>query len=292
MSTQMLSAFEKQIIAGLSFKAGLVATLLDAWSGVSENLTQTERSLIDLAQLGVTEERATREVLEKSVELGLLDKSSLGFYPKPGAHGRFQRLALELHAIEYYISSVHVDVTQTSVVLTKPAKPSTLEQKLSELGWRTSDLEQTDHAFQSMVRSAHFRVVVMTPFFDVKGATWLQELFSLTQDGVEHVLVLRSLENPKADDYPIGYDSIKDWLKENKIRVFNYSIPRIEGKGRETFHAKVLLCDQKTAYLGSSNMTSASIFHSMEMGVALSGRAAADVAVVIEAVLGSAIEWI
>lgn len=292
MSTQMLSAFEKQVIAGLSFKAGLVATLLDAWSGISENLIQTERSLIDLAQLGVTEERATREVLEKSVKLGLLDKAALGFRPRPGVHGRFKRLALALHAIEYYISFVHVDVTRTSVVLTKPAKPSTLEQKLSELGWRTSDLEQTDHAFHSMVRSAQFRVVVMTPFFDVKGATWLQELFSLTKVGIEHVLVLRSLENPTWDDYPIGYDSIVCWLKEHNVRVFNYSIPRIEGKGRETFHAKVVLCDQDAAYLGSSNMTSASISHSMEMGVAVSGRAAADVAVVIEAVLGSAIEWI
>jgi phosphatidylserine/phosphatidylglycerophosphate/cardiolipin synthase-like enzyme len=287
----MLSSFEKQVIAGLAFKAGLAATLLAAWSAIPEDFFQSERSLIDLAQLGVTEERAAREVLEKSVELGLLDKASTGFRPRSGTHSKFQRLALALHSIEYYITSIHLDATRASIVLTKPAKPSILEKKLSDLGWRTSDLEPTEHAFHSMVRSARFRVVVMTPFFDIKGAKWLQELFSLTEVGVDCVLVLRSLENPTWDDYPSGYDSIVSWLNEHNVRVFNYSMPRIEGKGRETFHAKVVLCDHNVAYLGSSNMTSASISHSMEMGVTVSGRAAADVAVVIEAVLATAIEF-
>jgi phosphatidylserine/phosphatidylglycerophosphate/cardiolipin synthase-like enzyme len=291
MSTQRLTAFEKQVIEGLAFKAGLAATLLDAWSEIPHTLVQSERSLVNLAQLGVTEERATREVLEKSVEVGLLDKVTTGFLPRTGTHNKFQRLALSLHAIEYYTSSIHVDATRTSVVLTKPAKPSTLEQKLSQRGWRTSDLEPTDSAFHSMCRSAKSRVVVMTPFLDVKGAAWLKELFSVTMPRVERILVLRSLESPTKDDYPNGYDSIAEWLGEQSIRVFNYSIPKLDGKGRETFHAKVLLCDYEIAYLGSSNITSASISHSMEMGVTVSGRAAADVAVVIEAVLDSAKEW-
>jgi hypothetical protein len=38
-------------------------------------------------------------------------------------------------------------------------------------------------------------------------------------------------------------------------------------------------------------MTVASLEHSMEMGVALYGRAAADVAVVLDAVLNTAVEW-
>ena len=71
----------------------------------------------------------------------------------------------------------------------------------------------------------------------------------------------------------------------------NYSLPRSNTFGRETFHAKVVLCDSDTAYLGSSNMTSASLEHSMEMGVALRGRAAADVAVVVEAVMKAAQPW-
>jgi phosphatidylserine/phosphatidylglycerophosphate/cardiolipin synthase-like enzyme len=288
---QKLEAFEKHVVTGLAYKAGLAAALLDAWSELSATSIQSERSLIDLVQMGVTEERAAREVLEKSVELGLLDVAPSGFRSRENAHSRFKRLAFALNAIEHYVSSVHKDATIVRIVLTKPSRPSMLEQKLSECGWKTSELESTDRAFHRMVRSAQRRVVVMTPFFDVKGASWLQELFSLVQPGVERVLVLRSLEDSTRKDYPDGYDSIAPWLKVESVHVYNYSIPRIEDSGRETFHAKVVLCDRDAAYLGSSNMTAASLEHSMEMGVALQGRAAADVAVVLDAVVGAAFRW-
>lgn len=85
-----------------------------------------------------------------------------------------------------------------------------------------------------------------------------------------------------------GSDTIRPWLTERGIRVFDYSIRRADGVGRETFHAKVLLCDRHLAYIGSSNMTSASLEHSMEMGVVLEGHAAAIVAEVLDAVLAAA----
>ena len=100
-------------------------------------------------------------------------------------------------------------------------------------------------------------------------------------------LILRSLEDSTRKAYPFGFDTISPWLKAQGVRVFNYSIPRMEG-GRETFHAKAVLCDRSTAYLGSSNVTAASLEHSMEMGVVLEGRAAAGVAEVIDAVLAAA----
>jgi len=71
----------------------------------------------------------------------------------------------------------------------------------------------------------------------------------------------------------------------------NYSLLRSSTFGRETFHAKVVLCDNDTAYLGSSNMNSASLEHSMEMGVVLKGRAAADVTVIVDAVMKAAQPW-
>lgn len=138
-----------------------------------------------------------------------------------------------------------------------------------------------------MVRAAQRRVVVMTPFFDSTGAAWLQELLSCVSPGVERTLILRSLEDKMRKDYPFGFDTLSPWLKAQGIRVFNYSIPRMEG-GRETFHAKVVLCDRNAAYLGSSNVTAASLEHSMEMGVVLEGRAASTVSEVIDAVFAAA----
>lgn len=196
------------------------------------------------------EESASRYLLERSVGLGLVESTSAGFRPLGGAHTRFLRLAFALNAVEYYRSFMHRDATMAQVVLTKPPQPSVLEQKVSTLGWRTTDLEPTEHAFHSMVRAAQRRVIVMTPFFDNTGAAWLQELLSYVPPGVERTLILRSLEDGTRKDYPLGYDAISPWLKAQDVRVFNYSIPRID-EGRETFHAKAVLCDGRVAYLGS-----------------------------------------
>ena len=290
MPTQKLTAFEQTVLAGLAEKAGLAAAVLEAWAGLPAGSAQSARSLIDAAQLGVTEEGATQGLLERSTSLGLIELTPAGYKPRNGAHERFPRLAFALHAVEHYRSSVHRDATVTQVVLTKPPRPSMLEQKLSALGWRTTELEATEHAFHGMVRAAKRRMIVMTPFFDSTGAAWLTELLSNVSPGVERILILRSLEDNTRKDYPFGFDAISQWLKVEGVRVFNYSIPRMDG-GRETFHAKAVLCDRSTAYLGSSNVTAASLEHSMEMGVVLEGRAAAGVAEVIDAVLAAATPW-
>ena len=291
MSAQKLTAFEQAVVAGLADKSALAALVLDAWSQMPPDAPQTARSLVSAAQLGLTQEGATAELMQRACGLGLLNPASAGsFLAVPSAHSRFSRLSFALHAIEYYRSSVHRDATVAQVVLTKPARPSVLEQKLRDLGWRTTDLEPTDHAFHALVRAAQSRVVVMTPFFDAKGAVWLKELLALVAPGVERVLVLRSLEDKTRKDYPMGFEHLAPWLKTEAVKVFNYSLARPAG-GRETFHAKAVLCDRTAAYLGSSNINTASLEHSMEMGVLLHGRAAAGVADVVEAVLSAASPW-
>jgi phosphatidylserine/phosphatidylglycerophosphate/cardiolipin synthase-like enzyme len=283
-----LTAFEKRVISALAGQATLAAALLEAWSRLPCDSPQTARSLTRVAQLGVTEERGAQEILAAAVGLGLTDKNSDGYSVRPTVAVSLRRLAFALRAISHYRASVHSDVTTARVVLTKPPRPSALENELTNLGWRTADLEATEHAFRAMVQEARARVVVMTPFFDERGARWLQELFDNVAVGVSAILVLRSLEDTMRPDYPTGYPSIAPWLKAKGVQVYNYSAPRLDGRGRETFHAKVVLCDSDRAYVGSTNLTTASLEHSMEMGVALTGKAAADVAVIIRAVLAVA----
>jgi phosphatidylserine/phosphatidylglycerophosphate/cardiolipin synthase-like enzyme len=291
MSTQKLSAFERVIVTTLADKAGLAASVLEAWADVPTASVQSARSLVNVAQLGLAEEGSTEEVLIRLAGLGLVDAIQHGFKARHDAREQFLRLALALFSIDFYQSAVHRDSTVAQVVLTRPPRPSALEEKLLDLGWRTASLDPTDHAFHDIVRAAQSRVVVMTPFFDVIGATWLRELLSHTAVGVERTLILRSLEDSTRKDYPVGLDAISPWLRANGIQVFNYSIRKLDG-GRETFHAKSVLCDRNAAYLGSSNMTSASLEHSMEMGVVLKGRAAASVADVVDAVLAAGTRWI
>jgi phosphatidylserine/phosphatidylglycerophosphate/cardiolipin synthase-like enzyme len=291
MAIQKLTAFEQEVLAALADRAALAAVLLETWTDLPTDSVQSARSLLNAAQLGVTEESATQALLEQLEQLRLAEAASGGFRPRADVHRQFSRLAFALHAVEQYRAFIHQDATVAQVVLTKPARPSALEQKLAELGWRIADLDPTDHAFLGMVREARRRVVVMTPFFDSTGAAWLRELLSLTSPGIERTLILRSLELTTRKDYPVGFNVISPWLKAHGIQVFNYSIERTEGR-RETFHAKAVICDRSAAYLGSSNMTAASLEYSMELGVVLKGRAAASVADVVDAVLAAATRWL
>ncbi|WP_035813109.1 hypothetical protein, partial [Cupriavidus sp. UYPR2.512] len=168
-----LTAFEQQVLSALGRHAGLAAALFDAWAQLPPTSVQTVRSLVDLAQLGVTEEGAVAQVLRIAGEIGLVEPAPPGYKPKGTCHGRFGRLAFALNCIEHYATAVHRDQTEVQVVLTKPPRPSILEQRLAALGWRTADLEPTEHAFHGIVQAAEKRVVVMTPFFDQKGANWL-----------------------------------------------------------------------------------------------------------------------
>lgn len=286
-----LTAFERTVLGSLAPRAAVAGRVLAAWAENPSSAPQTPQSLAALAQLGVTEERAVAEMLHAAHLVGLLERSGAGFVPGPNRAGLFERLALALNSVAYYRDAVHQDSTVARVVLTKPPRPCVLEKELDRLGWRTFEIDPTDRAFTRMVQEAVHRVVVMTPFFDEVGARWLQELFEGVPSAVEKVLVLRSLERPSSQDYPRGFDAIKGWLQQHGVQVFNYSVPR-PGTGRETFHAKVLLCDDHTAYLGSSNITAASLEHSMEMGVELTGRAARDVSSVIQAVVASSVRYL
>ena len=283
-----LSAFEKQAIAALSTRAALAARILETWATLPAGSSQTAASVTALAQLGVTEERRAQQVLADAASAGLLVRQGGGYVMRAQGQPALVRLAYALRAIDFYVSQVHQDETEARVVLTKPPRPSCLEHELGNLGWHTAGIEPTEHAFISLAQEAVKRVVVVTPFFDVKGALWLRELFQQVGKGVLKVLVLRSLDDPGRYDYPAGFDAIAAWLKSEGVAVYNYSIPRVDGMGRETFHAKIVLCDDQAAYVGSSNLNSASLEHSMELGVVLKGRAALDAGTVVEAVLRAA----
>jgi phosphatidylserine/phosphatidylglycerophosphate/cardiolipin synthase-like enzyme len=280
-----LSAFEERVLKALEPRAALAFRALQVWSELPPESVQTVKSLTEAAHLGVTEESALAEVFSAGLDVELFEAAGSGFRVKEGLHRLLSRLAFALEAIDHYRTTLHCDDTKVQVVLTKPPQPSVLEQRLEDVGWRATDLEPTDRAFLRLVQMARRRVVVMTPFFDTKGAAWLKELFSQTAPGVVRQLILRSLESPDRPDYPAGFPVLAPWFREQSVEVFNYSLSRPNGGGRETFHAKVVLCDRDAAYLGSSNLNHASLEYSMEMGIAMRGRAAAQVDDVIGAVI-------
>jgi phosphatidylserine/phosphatidylglycerophosphate/cardiolipin synthase-like enzyme len=286
MPTGDLTSFEMEVVSALAFRAALAARILEAWSRFDATAPpQTARSITSIAGLGVTEERGAEEIFARAVEANLIQKREWGFVVNPGARHLLPRLAHALYTVHYYASSVHADESTASVVLTKPPRPNALEAALDGLGWQTADLEQTNRAFMTMAQNARKRFVVMTPFFDHGGSEWLQALLQQTARGVSRYLVLRSLEDRSRGDYPTGIERVRGWLRAEAVCVYNYSLPRVIGAGRETFHAKVILSDDTDAYVGSANLTTASLGYSMEMGLAVTGKAARRISLVVDAVL-------
>lgn len=278
-----------KVIEALSERASLCRRLFAAWARLSPRMRVDARSLASLASLGVTDELGTQQVLNELAQLSLTVREGEQYVATDTLQSELRSLALAFAGIDHYREHVHRDLTLARVILTRPELSTALETRLLERGWRLSAIESTDQAFLSIVRCARRRLVVMTPFLDEKGAAWLKQLVVQVPEGVAVVLVLRGLEEPARRD-AVGFAGIQTWLAERGVRVINYSLLRPGGR-RESFHAKVVLADDRLAYVGSANVTGWSLDYSMELGVVLDGQAAAEIAEVVEAVLQAATLW-
>jgi phosphatidylserine/phosphatidylglycerophosphate/cardiolipin synthase-like enzyme len=58
------------------------------------------------------------------------------------------------------------------------------------------------------------------------------------------------------------------------VSVYEYALPSMLPSGRETFHAKLVLADASSFYVGSSNFMGSALDRSLECGVIVSGEAA------------------
>jgi len=286
-----LSPTSLRLIEQLSDRANLCQAIFSAWTLLSEGAAVGVRDLTAAAGLSVSEEHGTDEILRTLGGMGFIVSRGAKWVPTPGFQSLTSELAIAFAAIDHYRGDVHQDATEAQIVLTRPTQALKLEAILAEAGWRTSTTEETNQAFTALMQRARRRVVVMTPFLDDRGATWLKELLSPLSEHLDLVLVLRSLEDRTKWDYPTGFLLLRDWLRQRGVKILNYSLPRDPQPSRETFHAKIVLADDDVAYVGSSNFTGASRDYSMEMGVVVKGRAAQEISLVVEAVMEAADGW-
>ena len=194
--------------------------------------------------------------------------------------------------LSFILEGIHLTTEQFNseqkpeIVLTRPKEPSELDKALKVSGPKIVRIQETKNAFRDMADQASNRFVVMTPFLDSEGAVWLQDLFSLVDEGVEKILILRFLhKGPNDRNYPQGYSTIAQFLIENGVKVYDFAVTRPGTQFLETFHAKSILVDQKVAYVGSANMNKYSLDNSMEMGVLLKGETVNLVSVILNAIL-------
>lgn len=169
----------------------------------------------------------------------------------------------------------------TRLVVTLPGDQSRFGQALKrQVGEAFTTLTDTHDAFTHIARRAVERLVIMVPFIDRAGAAWAAELFEATQ-ATQRLLILRDATQLTA----CGQAGLR--LRTVATEVFDYCFTDGEDTAAlgETFHAKVVLADGVSAYVGSANLLRRSRYSNLECGILVDGPGALAVAMLIDTVL-------
>ncbi|GJL95935.1 MAG: hypothetical protein DHS20C05_23400 [Hyphococcus sp.] len=168
------------------------------------------------------------------------------------------------------------------LVVTMPQEPSRIASSLAKHAEASfTALTNTQDAFIHLARRAKDRLVVMTPFIDVSGASWAGDLFEAT-NAPNKTLIVRDAAQLDA----CGTQGTR--LKALSSNVWDYAFYDSGDNSQtqlETFHAKIVLADGAAAYVGSANFLHRSREHNLECGFLLDGDAVAPVSILIDAVL-------
>jgi phosphatidylserine/phosphatidylglycerophosphate/cardiolipin synthase-like enzyme len=195
-----------------------------------------------------------------------------------------RRLANLLRGAEHY-RRLRLDPSRTELVVTMPIMPSYLDAELPNLTGHPGGYTTTSEAFLRVSQTASCRLVVMTPFIDQHGFEWLRRVLATTQSHVEKIIVLRDVDQYAAE-LAVHHAA---WLRALNVSVRDYYLPHSSAEGRvlpvETFHAKIILADERLAYVGSANMLGSGDGTSLEAGVLIDGRAVTQIAGLVGGIL-------
>jgi hypothetical protein len=172
----------------------------------------------------------------------------------------------------------------TRLVVTLPGEHSRFGEALKRhAGEAFTTLTDTHDAFTHIARRAIDRLVIMVPFIDRAGAAWAAELFEATP-AAQRLLILRDASQLAA----CGQAGAR--LRALATAIFDYCITDGDNGAAlgETFHAKVVLADGVSAYVGSANLLRRSRHSNLECGVLVDGAAAQAVALVVETAISVA----
>lgn len=174
----------------------------------------------------------------------------------------------------------------TRLVVTLPGDKSRFAEALKRhAGEAFTSLTDTQDAFIHVAHRAVGRLVIMVPFIDKAGAMWAAELFAATS-ATSRLLVLRDASQLAG----CGDAGVR--LKSLATGVFDYCFSEGDGDDAvlgETFHAKIVLADGVSAYVGSANLLRRSRHSNLECGMLVDGPSALAVSVLVDTVLAVAL---
>lgn len=207
-----------------------------------------------------------RRALNKLIRAGVFSlNSSTGLYL---LNWQYDELPLLISFLEGVIfNQTQVPDLNDELVISFPAGGK-LESAAEKAGFLRNKLTLTLPAFEEMAISSEQSLTVMTPFLDEHGVLHIIDLFSRCDADIEKNLILRFLDiDSEHKQYQWAYHKYSQDIADLGVNVYDFSLDRESSSLKETFHAKIISCDDAMAYIGSANMNQYSFFGSMEMGV-------------------------
>lgn len=191
-----------------------------------------------------------------------------------------ERAAVNLEGIAMY-QRIHKDRDTVRLVITEPGQNSALRNEITRRHAIPPSVFQTTDALINLARGAKREFIVLVPFIDDEGAEFLLTLFSLCADTVHRCLICRPISEPHCGP---AFRRRREAFANLGVRAYEYALPAALPSGRETFHAKIVLADDSSFYVGSSNLMGSALERSLECGVIVDGESARHLYNVLDAV--------
>ena len=233
---------------------------------------------------GLSSER-TRMLIDSFVELRILERSS-GILTCILSQSDARDGSIFLRGAAYATFEFR-DSNSVEIVLSPPLHPSRLMEVLPKQKFGWARLHNTRDALIALAATARNRLAILSPFLDDVGMDWVEELFAAPVPMVERILIVRGSDLASRELLEFRRD---EHIRQG-IKVYRYAIEHdsnTRDSKIETFHAKIVLCDRDSAYIGSSNMNRASRELSLECGVHIGGPCVRPVATLVDSILSIA----
>ncbi len=278
-------AGDADIIRCASPWPGKAAQLLEAFAALGPGNWSLE-TISATAAAGIAPGDAA-QILDSLAAADVCNAADDLTWSTPLNHTELVRLSTLLRGAEHF-RRLRTDFANLELAVTLPMAPSALEAHLPGAPGRPGGYIDTPAAFLRVASAAQERFVVLSPFVNRSGFEWLRSLMSSVNGRVQKVLVLRDISLYSVD-LAVHH---RDWLQALGVSVLDYNLSHPAKARRalpiETFHAKIVLADDRLAYIGSANFLGSGSGTSLEAGVIVDGRAAAQVARLVDGVVRAA----
>ena len=130
-----------------------------------------------------------------------------------------------------------------------------LSRVLASVGYKESRNDRTDAFIRGSMEKFKKRFVIMMQFMDVVGAKWVLETFEGSAKHVDKIIVSCFVTGDNDMRSSSGLKAYSREFSALDVKLLELSIFASDTLFLETFHAKLLLVDDHTVYVGSSNFT-------------------------------------